>query len=128
MVDHGGVVSEEYWDDNGYPTEEVLAKIKTWDVVNVGDYLALMEFCKELWAYRNLSIVVQDNVCYRFATVGWSGNEDIIGALQENSIFWMMYWAVSERGGLYVFCPMSYVYDHYGLKTIKQYQEPPAVE
>lgn len=109
---------QEYWDDEGYPTKEVLEYIKSWDVVDEKSYIALMEFCVEIWAYRKESIVTKDDVCYYFATMGWSGNEDIIKALQENSIFWMMYWAVSERGGLYVFCPMSYEFEHRTLPVI----------
>lgn len=40
---------------------------------------------------------------YRLATGGWSGNESLIGALQENFVFWSLCWQMSERGGLYVF-------------------------
>lgn len=36
------------------------------------------------------------------ATGGWSGNEDIIGALK-NTFFWMRYWYSSVRGGGFTF-------------------------
>lgn len=40
---------------------------------------------------------------YYLATGGWSGCEDIIGALQKNYIFWGMCWQKSARGGAYWF-------------------------
>lgn len=40
---------------------------------------------------------------YRVATCGWSGNESIIGALQENYMFWAFSWFMHVAGGLYVF-------------------------
>jgi hypothetical protein len=36
-------------------------------------------------------------------TGGWSGNEDIINALQQNVVFWTKYWRTSKRGGFYAF-------------------------
>ena len=36
------------------------------------------------------------------ATGGWSENEYLISALQEN-IFWTLYWTKSERGGAFYF-------------------------
>ena len=37
------------------------------------------------------------------ATGGWSGNESIISSLQDNIMFWSMYWESSHRGGLFIF-------------------------
>lgn len=38
----------------------------------------------------------------RYVTGGWSGNEDIIGALMKN-LFWAYFWESTHRGGLYFF-------------------------
>jgi len=40
---------------------------------------------------------------YRLATRGWSGNERIICAMQDNLTFWEIAWMASFRGGLTVF-------------------------
>lgn len=36
-------------------------------------------------------------------TGGWSGNEDILYALQDNIGFWNTYWQKTERGGKFTF-------------------------
>ena len=40
---------------------------------------------------------------YYLATGGWSGNEDIIGALKKNYMFWSLCWYKSQRGGAFWF-------------------------
>jgi hypothetical protein len=36
-------------------------------------------------------------------TGGWSGNEEIMTALQDNAYFFLLYWQRSKRGGHYYF-------------------------
>ena len=40
---------------------------------------------------------------YHVSTGGWSGNEEILSSLQNNSMFWLMCWMQSKRGGHYQF-------------------------
>jgi len=91
-------------DKDGYPDEEELETIRTWK----GDDLrGLMEYIHDLWKYADCGYWGQDPYerIFNLSTGGWSGNEDIIAAMQSNYVWWMMFWKSSERGGHYVFAP-----------------------
>jgi hypothetical protein len=106
----------EWLDEDGYPTEEALDKIKTWPY---DDVESLFDFIHDIWYYANSGywreeFVMQDDFNvhlefdrprkrYYISTIGWSGNESIIRALQENEIIWCMHWVQSRRGGHYIF-------------------------
>lgn len=38
-------------------------------------------------------------------TGGWSGNEDVVAAMEANPVLWGACWLSSHRGGLHVFRP-----------------------
>jgi len=106
----------EWLDEDGYPTEESLNKIKTWPY---DDVEGLFDFIHDMWAYAESGywsekIVTQDDFNihleydeprkrYYLSTAGWSGNESIIRALQENQMIWCLNWIQSRRGGHYIF-------------------------
>jgi hypothetical protein len=87
-------------DDDGYPTEMALERIRTWPY---SDPHGWFEFVSELWWMRAWGVRSNKPGEYLFSTGGWSGNEDIIGAMQENWILWSTTWMQSNRGGHYVF-------------------------
>jgi len=87
-------------DADGYPTEKELQAIREW---SWRDFAGLMEYLRERWAYAECGYWYQDGNTYRLSTAGWSGNEDMIRALQENRIFWSLCWLSSRRGGHYEF-------------------------
>lgn len=99
-------------DKDGYPTEEELNQIRDW---SIEDFSGMMRFIKELWAYTDWGWHESNeadwlrkervNRVYRISTAGWSGNEDIISAMQENTMVWFLNWWQSRRGGHYVFIP-----------------------
>jgi len=97
---------------DGYPNDHEIEQIRTW--VLPGDLSGLVEFVRQRWRWeygwrssgRNLWM----------STGGWSGNEEIIGALQENRLFWSMCWVYSRRGG------------HYRFNLHPALQQPPAGE
>ena len=104
----------EWLDDDGYPTETALERIRTAESV-CGALDALRDawnkdygsFTEELRP-EELAVVTletQDNEerFYRFATGGWSGCEDAIAAFQENFVAHAMSWRMSASGGLHIF-------------------------
>jgi hypothetical protein len=86
-------------DPQGYPDEAELKKISEWPVI---DAKAMMAFVKERWRYADWGWKQRGRV-YELHTVGWSGNEDLIGAMIDNLLFHAMCWQSSKRGGHYVF-------------------------
>jgi hypothetical protein len=96
------------FDRDGYPTEETLAAIEQWPS---NDYTNLFLFVQKAWSdygwfeldYTSVETIDHDQKRWCCATGGWSGNEDIIGALACNNLFWALHWRASLRGGYYEF-------------------------
>ncbi|NBV27758.1 hypothetical protein EBS02_01895 [bacterium] len=97
-----------YLDEDGYPTEEFLTSIEIW---RDRPFTELMDMIKPYWRFSDFGYWTQQAVLvkedwimeYRLSAGGWSGNESIIRALQNNHIFWSLCWISSHRGGHYVF-------------------------
>lgn len=86
-------------DEDGYPTEEELEKIKNW---KYEDFHGLMEYVKSLWNWDGSRFErIEDS--YNISTYGRSGNEDLIFAMKQNNMFWFIYREQSRRGGHYIF-------------------------
>ena len=85
-------------DHYGYPDEYELEKIKNW---SCKDGKGLLEYVAGLWHWDNYTW--EEDGKWHFATGGWSGNEDLIYAMEENHIWWSLHWWSSTRGGKYVF-------------------------
>jgi hypothetical protein len=81
----------------GYPTEETLEVIRKWPYQ---DWDGLWAYVREVWRYPEY---VKGEDVVEISTGGWSGNEEVISALQQNQMFWAMYWHSMTRGGHYVF-------------------------
>jgi hypothetical protein len=95
--------SEDKMNKDGYPEEHELKKIEQWDYHG---FQELMEYIEDLWKYPHYWTQTKNSFGhneYHISTGGWSGNEDIITALQGNLMFWAMCWMKSERGGHFVF-------------------------
>lgn len=99
-------------DDDGYPTETALDIIREWPFT-MGDR-ELFVFIKSIWWMADWGWkegiepsereLVERVYRYRISTGGWSGNESIIQALQENKwCMWYLTWVQSRRGGHYIF-------------------------
>lgn len=94
-----------------YPTDEELEKVKLW---SWDDPQGLYWFLKSIWwadgpyADKVTDEFGFENYEISMHTWGWSGNEEIVSALQKYEpghipSFWIMYWASSRRGGHYTF-------------------------
>ena len=101
-------MNEPTFDEHGYPTEETLKAITEWKYKD--GWYELLDFVNEAWHWRDFvqCEIVKNTFSeyvlkFRCVTGGWSGNEDIIEALQKNAMFWAMCWKESHRGGKHVF-------------------------
>lgn len=109
MVDH--LMAYPTLDDDGYPTESALDTIREW-TFRMSDK-ELFDFVKSIWWMPDWGwteceaideLTGETTYCYNISTGGWSGNESIIQAMQENKyFFWHLHWVQSRRGGHYIF-------------------------
>lgn len=90
----------EYLDEDGYPTEEALDLVKGWG--HEDGFVELLETVGQIWKYPDY-FECKGPGQYEISTGGWSGNEDLIEALQGNAMFWLCCWVQSTRGGHYIF-------------------------
>jgi len=93
-------------DIDGYPTEEFLERIRTWELPVKESAQRLLRFIEDGgWYYPEWFRAVDWNDrIWIVSTGGWSGNEDVIAALHENtSFFWNFCFMSHRRGGHYMF-------------------------
>lgn len=98
-------MSNPHLDSGGYPTEETLERIKSWDVK---DFVGLADFLCEAWWYPNrafLSTSKDGRPMLHLSTGGWSGNEDMLGHLPK--LWDLFYFHTHTRGGHYVYEGLS---------------------
>ena len=106
---------EKFLDDDGYPTEEFLKEVREWKFETNEDLLKWFQFIHPIW-YNNEPPWWEERVqphdifpdrydvrCFDISTSGWSGNEEIIRAMQANEWCWHFAWVQSRRGGHYIF-------------------------
>lgn len=87
-------------DEEGYPTDEALLFIESYDLKNRG-VEDLLNFIGEIWYFEDWGFI-RDGNKLELHTGGWSGNEDIIRALRP-TFFWTFCWESERRGGHYYF-------------------------
>ena len=103
-------MNKEYLDADGYPTEQALECIENWPYTDPRGWFRFIESIWHLrswgWSegyFKDHEYDPADKYRYYVSTAGWSGNEDIIRAMQKNSILWSVAWVQSRRGGHYIF-------------------------
>ena len=90
-------------EDHDYPTDEELETIKDWDF-NKRSVMDFLAFIESVWHWPDSGYELKGKRILRLElhSGGWSGNESIINALQQN-IFWWVCWEKSTRGGHHYF-------------------------
>jgi hypothetical protein len=85
--------------------EEHCKKLREWPINSHEDLIALLAYLKEIWwcGYGWSEHQSPSGWIYSFSTGGWSDNEDLVGSLQDNLLFWALCWQQSRRGGHYRF-------------------------
>lgn len=89
-----------------YPSEDELKQIREWAVDDPEGWLRFVRsiWWAPEWGWREDSEIDDlDRPVRRFyvSTGGWSGNEDIIEAM-EHTVLWYVIWQQSRRGGHYI--------------------------
>lgn len=91
-------------DMDGYPTRAELEAILTFE----GTPHEFVDYINSIWWHDGFRVSNgRDNFRksvkrLHLSTWGWSGNEEIIGVLQQTWL-WFMWWRQSNRGGHYIF-------------------------
>lgn len=99
-------------DSDGYPTNHCIQIIKNW---RWSDPRGWFNFIKECWWASDLGWQETDEPCeyrkgrnvhrYYLSTCGWTGNEALIRAMEQNWAMWSVsvHWVPSRRDGHYIF-------------------------
>ena len=87
-------------DKHGYPDANELQQIKNWPY---NDFFGLMEFIIDDLGWDKHGWHKQEDGRYSMSCGGWSGNEEIISAMERNYIFWGQCWESSKKGGHHEF-------------------------
>ena len=97
----------DFIDDEHYPDPETLKMFKT---RNAGEGTErFLEDIRDEWEFADVGYFRKTKgtgknkkIYLQLHTGGWSGNEDIISALQQNITFWH-WWKMTKVGGHYYF-------------------------
>lgn len=92
-------------EDDEYPSEADLTALEQFE----GTPRHFVDEVIRLWAYPSYTTVTtitddfgKEVLQLRLATGGWSGNEDVIQAI-DAGMFRILYWHLSQRGGLHLY-------------------------
>lgn len=94
-----------------YPSDEQLEQIEEWPESDPTGWFAFIKVSGNYWPSESWGWAERDDEdeidkavrVYEVSTGGWSGNEDIIDAMQHNRALWHLTWHQTRRGGHYTF-------------------------
>lgn len=94
---------DEWVDQDGYPTEAALDRLRSWPV---SDKAGCFTFLHAIWWAADWGWSERQLARYRvlhISTGGWSGNESALTALEGNAGMWQATYVRHRRGGHYLF-------------------------
>ena len=102
-------------DEDGYPTEDELKRVEEWaDHANPHAWFSYIKSVGNYWPDESWGWHEKDHAtgewpgdkpyhAYFISTGGWSGNESILEAMQNNFEMWHSTWYSHRVGGHYEF-------------------------
>lgn len=81
-----------------FVTPEIIYKIESWPAK---DFHGVMEYMRSLWEWPVMFRTIPGGYC--ISTGGYSEHEAMVSALQNNKLWWSMFWHASLRGGHFEF-------------------------
>ena len=92
-------------DQDGYPTDQYLDWIKSYDITQESAFDLLMDVLDNWWMSYGVKIqrLYRGERKVHMSTGGWSGNEDMIQALRSNTLFWPFHFYNHRAGGHFTF-------------------------
>lgn len=92
------------YDADGYPTDSALDALSRFE----GTPAEMIDTITELFNGGGAEVIDRDDDfdrpvrAVRLVTLGWSGCESVVGALN-GTMFHYLFWSLSARGGLHVY-------------------------
>jgi hypothetical protein len=104
------LMSNEFLDSDGYPTDAALEIIELWPYSDAKGWFAFIKniWYMASWGWREGKVdhefrKDEQVYLYSISTAGWSGNESLIHSMEKNFQIWGLFWKSSRRGGHYEF-------------------------
>lgn len=105
-------MSEPEFDRDGYPTDATLEIIKNWPINVTNDMELAMDYVGRAWNYpeywmKDPAFIDPEwpnhppELRYVFSTGGWSGNESLVHAIEQNQMLQALGAWSWRRGGHY---------------------------
>lgn len=105
-------MSAPTFDADGYPTDETIEWLSSWEITDSG---AGLDFMAAAWRWPGFGVSHELRPCereildadpderfLRLATGGWSGNEELVSAFMR-SLASALTWRLRSSGGLWIF-------------------------
>jgi hypothetical protein len=102
-------IPETFLDYEGYPTQEYLEWLKAYPFTTASDWIEFVKVIMDNWQFEGCKLrrPYKGKRTFVLHTWGWSGNEEIIAALQENTFFFLFHTEWHAGGHFYFEIPIK---------------------